>query len=194
MKLILSGLVSSLCAVCVACSNGEAPTEASSAMGGAASGPAPGGSSSGGEPNGGGSAVILDAPDSAAELVPFLEAKQYAAWAAEPDYHLSAGPHGDGVRVFYSDKAAAALSAKQASFPAGAAVVKELTSQGFLYGWAVWVKVQEDSDDGRGFYWYELIKPDIVYGDERGSNDCVGCHTTDHDFLLSSGEFEPRTN
>jgi hypothetical protein len=120
----------------------------------------------------------------------FLEAESYAGWNAEPDYHVSAGPHGDGVRVFYSPRAAAALEAQAETFPSGAAAVKELTSDSVLYGWAVWVKVQDDSDAGNGFYWYELIKPSTVYGDALGSTDCVYCHELGSDFLLSSGEFE----
>jgi hypothetical protein len=54
----------------------------------------------------------------------------------------------------------------------------------------VCVKVQDDSADGNGFYWYELIKPSTVYGDALGSGDCVYCHAPGKDFLLSSGEYQ----
>ena len=94
------------------------------------------------------------------------------------------------MRVFYSARAAAALDAGAARFPAGAAAIKELTSEGYLYGWAVWVKVQDDSAAGSGFCWYELIEPGTVYGDALGSSDCVDCHAPGKDFLLSSGEHQ----
>ena len=135
----------------------------------------------------------LDAPTNAAAYLEFLENGRYKSWPAEPDYHDSSGPHGGGVRVFYSPKAAQALNSGRASFPAGAATVKELTSEGFLYGWAVWTKVQSASDGGKGFYWYEIIRgdgDDQVYGDGLGHSDCVDCHATGHDFLLSDRPFE----
>lgn len=136
----------------------------------------------------------LDAPAEASALRPFLESKSYSKWAAEADYHPSSGPHGEAVKVFYSAKAAAALTAGSATFPQGAAVIKELTSGGSLYGWAVWVKVDADSAGGNGLYWYELIQGDAgdkVYGDARGSSDCVGCHAPGRDYLLSDGKFVP---
>lgn len=135
----------------------------------------------------------LDAPAEAEALVAFLDAMEYADWAAEADYHDSSGPHGPGVRVFYSPKAAAALESGATVFPAGAATVKELTSEGLLYGWGVWVKVQDETDAGNGFYWYELIRGedgDQVFGDALGSPDCVGCHSAGTDYLLSDGSFE----
>jgi len=142
----------------------------------------------------GGAAAAFDAPDEAQALVAFLEAKHYAGWVKEAEHHLSAGPHGDGVRVYYSPKAAAALKSGAATFPAGAASVKELTSGGSLYGYSVWVKVQDATDSGNGFFWYELIHHgggnDTVYGNARGSSDCVGCHSAGKDYSLSTLPFE----
>ena len=137
--------------------------------------------------------VELDAPAEEEALVAFLDAMGYADWAAEPDYHDSSGPHGPGVRTFYSPKAVQALESGAEAFPAGAATVKELTSEGFLYGWGVWVKAQDDSDGGNGIYWYELIRGedgDQVYGNAFGSNECIGCHSGGFDFLLSDGTYE----
>ncbi len=136
----------------------------------------------------------LDAPSNAAELVAFLDAKKYSGWAKEAMYHQSSGPHGDGVRVFYSPKAAAALKSGATTFPAGAAVVKELSSGGSLYGHAFWVKVQDATDSGKGFYWYEVIHQgagkDSIYGNALGSDDCVGCHSAGKDYDLSTMPFE----
>jgi len=68
----------------------------------------------------------LDAPDEATALVAFVEAKQYANWAREAEFHPTSGPHGESVRVYYSPKAAQALASGAATFPIGAASVKEL--------------------------------------------------------------------
>jgi hypothetical protein len=142
----------------------------------------------------GGAVAALEAPDEAQALVAFLEAKQYAEWPKEAEYHLSAGPHGESVRTYYSPKAAAALNDGAPTFPAGAASVKELTSGGSLYGYSVWVKVQDATDGGNGFFWYELIHrgggKDTVYGNARGSSDCVGCHSAGKDYSLSTLPFE----
>jgi len=138
--------------------------------------------------------ALLDAPDSEQPLVEFLNAKEYAGWAKEAEYHPSTGPHGGAVRVYYSPKAAEALTAGAEAFPAGAAAVKELSSGGSLYGWSVWVKVQDSTDNGNGFFWYELIHHgggnDSINGNARGSSDCVGCHRAGKDYDRSTLPFE----
>jgi hypothetical protein len=127
-------------------------------------------------------------------LLAFLDAKTYAGWAKEAEFHASTGPHGDAVRTYYSPKAALALKSGATTFPAGAATVKELTSGGSLYGHAVWVKVQDATDAGNGFFWYEVINQGggkkSVYGNALGSGDCVGCHSAGKDYDLSTLPFE----
>jgi len=136
----------------------------------------------------------LDAPDEDQALSSFLEGKGYAGWAKESESHRSQGPHGEGVQVFYGPKAAQALRSGAATFPAGAASVKELTSSGVLYGYSVWVKVQDATDGGNGFFWYELIHHagggDTVSGNARGSRECVGCHRAGKDYSRSTLPFE----
>jgi hypothetical protein len=185
-----------------ACSDESGPREAmtnaplaGAAGAGAASVAGGGGSSSGAGGVGGvAGSSVLDAPDSEEPLVVFLQAKQYATWAKEGDYHKSTGPHGDAVRVYYSPKAAAAVKTGAATLPTGAAVVKELTSGGSLYGYAVWVKVQDASEQGNGFFWYERINQGggavNIYGNARGSSDCVGCHAAGKDYNLSTLAFD----
>lgn len=148
----------------------------------------------GSENGGNGESPVLDAPEVEPALLAFLDAKQYSNWAKEADYHPSAGPHGDAVRVFYSPKAARALAGGAETFPAGAAAVKELSSEGSLIGWSVWVKVQDATDAGNGFYWYEVVRrsdgKESVYGNARGSRDCVPCHAGGKDYDLSTLPFE----
>ncbi len=61
--------------------------------------------------------------------------------------------------------------------------VKELTSGGSLYGWAVYVRGTAQPG-AASYYFYELIKPDKVYGDDYASSECTGRHG-DSSLLLS---------
>lgn len=143
-----------------------------SGTGGTLSG-AGGANNSGGSPGSGGDAqVALDAPDEATALLAFLEAKSYSSWKQEPEYHNPSGPHGDGVKVFYSPKAESSLTGGPLSL--GGAIVKELTSGGSLYGWGVYVQ-GKDLPGTEGIYFYELIKPSTVYGDAYDTSECTGC-------------------
>lgn len=130
-------------------------------------------------------APTADAPATIAGLQALFNARSYAGWRAEPDFHPSRGPHGGEVRVFYGPLAAASLDEGQAAFPAGAATVKEERSSGQLMGWSAWVKASPDSAGGRGFFWYEILGSQ-TYGGDLGSGLCTGCHSSGHDFLLSS--------
>lgn len=170
-------------------------------MSGNAGEPAAGASTTG-EPASGGAGgasesptLTLDAPDNEQELRAFLDAKQYANWAREADYHASTGPHGTGVRVYYGPKAAEAISAGATTLPAGAAAIKELMSGGSVYGHSVWVKVQDATDAGKGLFWYEIIAQGggefTIYGNSLGARDCVGCHQTGKDCNLSTLPFVP---
>ena len=152
------------------------------ASSGGVSGTAAGGSPASSAAGSGGDLSELDAPDESQALLSFLEAKQYAGWAKEGESHPSEGPHGDGVRVYYSPKAAQALRSGAATFPAGAASVKELTRSGALYGYSVWVKVQDASDGGpvaRRWGDDEVAVP--VSLDGSGVGDLVRVHLRGHD-------------
>ncbi len=51
------------------------------------------------------------------------------------------------------------MKAGNDSHPEGAAAVKEIYENAKLKGWAVSVKTQADSDNGKGWYWYEVVSP-----------------------------------
>ncbi|HVY32326.1 MAG TPA: hypothetical protein VHB79_37575 [Polyangiaceae bacterium] len=203
MRNSLLGLACIVAVSSLACSGsgddgarGAGGTAGSASVGGGGAGTASvGGGTAGTAPvGGGGGAMALDAPDNEQDLLAFIAAKQYMGWAKEADYHKSAGPHGDHVKVFYSPRAAAALSANAATFPAGAAAIKELSSGFSVYGYSFWVKVQDATDNGNGFFWYEIIHQgggnDSIYGNARGSGDCVGCHSAGKDYDLSTEPFQ----
>ncbi|MFZ5892965.1 MAG: hypothetical protein ACOY0T_18030 [Myxococcota bacterium] len=133
----------------------------------------------------------LDAPSSPEALRAFLESGAYKSWPAESAAHPSAGPHAGPIRVFYSPKAALALNAGASSFPAGAATVKEQGSPPSLT-WSVWVKLNDESNGGKAFYWYELLGSGTSERQIQGLGiaGCVACHSAGHDFLLSDLPFE----
>ena len=122
-------------------------------------------------------------PTEPAALLAWLQAGNYLEWAAESAPHPSAGPHGGRVRTFLNPAIFASLSAGDAQHPTGAAAVKELYFNGeTVRGWAVMVKLQADSDLGRGWYWYESFgSGDPLAG--VGLGVCTGCHSAGRDFV-----------
>jgi len=145
--------------------------------------------------------VPADAADSA-ETIPadadhlfaYLQAGKYKAFAAqESDRHPSAGPHtkvGNDVRVFMNAALAQSLESAAEQHPAGAGVVKEMFNQeGKVRGWAVAIKTQADSQDGEGWYWYEVKSTTDNSRPVAAANGvklCTGCHVLGQDFVLSA--------
>jgi hypothetical protein len=126
-------------------------------------------------------------PTSSAELFAWLQAGRYRGFAAESGVHPSAGPHGGSVRTFVNEALAASLAAGNASHPAGAAAVKELyaSDRSTLTGWAVEVKLDDDSAGGAGWYWYEVFSTTDgsrpIEG--AGNSACTGCHAQGRDYV-----------
>lgn len=101
----------------------------------------------------------------------------------------SSGPHGF-QRTFMNTLLAESLEAGEAEHPAGAAAIKALYGQDrtTLTGWAVQVKVQEDSDAGQGWYWYEILDLRDGAAPVADGNDeplCINCHISGADFIRS---------
>jgi hypothetical protein len=119
------------------------------------------------------------APTEPAALQAWLVAGHYKAWPHESKRHESTGPHPEEVLTFVSPALHATLSSGGPHAP-GAAAVKELYKQGAHTGWAVSVKVEADSNEGRGWYWYEVFstQSDAKPGYEGlGKELCRDCHT-----------------
>ena len=92
-------------------------------------------------------------PADAAELLDWLRAGRYLEWQAESEMHPSEGPHFGDVRVFVNYTLFSSLDRASTAQPAGSAAVKELYgSSGEVQGWSVSIKVQENSEDGTGWY------------------------------------------
>lgn len=73
----------------------------------------------------------------------------------------------------------------------GAAAVKEMfNGDGSLEGWAFMVKIHAASDEGRGWFWYEVTgqaTAPIVVASGNGVEGCVSCHSFGGKDLLLSG-------
>jgi hypothetical protein len=116
-------------------------------------------------------------------LLLWLQAGSYGAWAAESAPHQSTGPHGGRVRTFLNPALFDSLTAGQAQHPAGAVAVKELyLNSQRVRGWAVMVKLADDSDGGRNWYWYEYFGSGEPFSG-NGLGICTGCHSTGRDYV-----------
>lgn len=132
-------------------------------------------------------------PITAEAIFEYLQSGAYKSFAArESAPHPSAGPHtkyGAPVRVYLDPTMARSMRAGNAAHPVGAGIVKEMyTDDHELMGWAVSVKTHADSDDGNGWFWYEVTSTiDGTYPVAIGNGHamCVGCHSTGNDFVLS---------
>ena len=142
------------------------------------------------------SAVKSPVPIDEAKLFKYLQKGEYKKFATkETKKHPTAGPHleaGDLVRVYFSDAVAKSLKGDYDTHPKGSALIKELFSKDGkkLVGWAVSVKTDEKSDNGKGWFWVEytsttdMSKKPVSAG--NGVGLCVGCHLPGKDFVLSS--------
>lgn len=122
-------------------------------------------------------------PTEPVALLAWLQAGHYSGWAVESAPHQSAGPHGGRVRTFINPELFASLAAGQAQHPAGAVAVKELyLNSQRVRGWAVMVKLADDSDGGRNWYWYEYFGSGDPFSG-TGLGVCTGCHSTGRDYV-----------
>lgn len=118
----------------------------------------------------------------------WLQKKEYQAWpkeSASRAFTPGAGGHSGTVRAYLNPKLDASMKAGSAEHPIGAAAVKEFLQGDTLTGWASYVKTQDKSDGGKGWYWYEVfdVKPGANSIGGQGSSTCTGCHSTGKDFV-----------
>ena len=126
-------------------------------------------------------------PASKDALFAFLQSGEYKSWAHESEVHKSRGPHFD-VQTYINPALENSLMAQNKSHPKGAASIKEMYKEGSPTGWAVSVKTQANSDNGKGWYWYEVLSTtdgDKVVAEGNGVGLCVGCHFPGKDFIVT---------
>ena len=140
-------------------------------------------------------------PEGAVNGIP-LDKEALFAWLKSGDYrnfknqesktHPSEGPHTAidlPVKVYMNDMIAASLTAGNAEHPEGSGIVKEMYSDaGELGGWAVMVKTQAATDNGKGWFWYEVTsatESNDVAAKGNGVVGCAKCHSYGDDMVLS---------
>lgn len=127
-------------------------------------------------------------PTSREELFKYLQSGAYKSFSHESKPHPSQGPHGT-VLTYLNPTLDGSLKANNAAHPVGAAAVKELHGgNNQLTGWSVSVKTQEESDEGNGWYWYEVFstKDGSRATAGQGVVICTGCHSSGRDFVRIS--------
>ncbi len=120
-------------------------------------------------------------------------AANYKTWAVEPAIHASRDPSPHGFNRIFSNQLIADNVTATTPWPKGAAAVKELYASATAttpIGFAVYLKLADDSAGGSNWYWYERVPLDSeaphdangVVADGNGTGGpakaiCVGCHT-----------------
>jgi hypothetical protein len=128
-------------------------------------------------------------------LFEYLKKGEYKKFKARAKgTHSGRGPHtelGLPVRVFYNNILASSLKAGNAVHPAGSTAIKEMfTAEGELQGWAVNTKTSDDTDEGRGWFWYEVTSgsdPNAIAAAGNGVTGCFGCHSNGGSDMVLSG-------
>jgi hypothetical protein len=144
-------------------------------------------------------------PQGAAALKSWLANGSYKTWHCEPQKHAARAPSPHDYNRICSNSAISDNDEDE-PYPKGAAAVKELWGHdgAKVIGYAVYIKVQEDSAEGAGWYFYEEnpeLKADGPVADDLGnagmaSTLCVGCHSaagkdaahSGHDFVYTQVE------
>jgi len=139
--------------------------------------------------------LTLDIPLSKEHLFAYLESGKYkeAFTNKEKEAHPSLGPHtqlGLPVRVFMNDIIAESLKNGNEEHPLGSVIVKEMfTKDNVIAGWAVMAKTQDTSDEGNGWFWYEVTDAKDatkIAAIGNGVEGCISCHSIGRDMVRTS--------
>lgn len=133
-------------------------------------------------------------PTKKKKLLKWLKAGNYLeTYTAEPEIHVSTGPHGGNVRTYYNPILVDDLNEGKTKLSRCATMIKELYFSGEeeVIGYAVMIKVKKKSrKKGKGWLFYETFdgtNEDASYG--KGISECADCHRDGVDYLLS--DFRP---
>lgn len=133
-------------------------------------------------------------PTDPAALFEFLKSGAYRDWTHEAMPHESQSKiHAQRVQVYANPVLAAGFST-DGEHPRCGTLIKEFRGQNsdVVTGWAVSVKLQETSDKGQGWYWFETF--DAQTGRPAtsgvGARICTGCHGAARDYVLSPWPFQ----
>ncbi|MEZ4360262.1 MAG: cytochrome P460 family protein [Kofleriaceae bacterium] len=123
-------------------------------------------------------------PTKGSDVEAWIADGMYKAWKAETAVHAARSPSPHGFNRIFVNDLVAANAAGTAVWPKGSATVKELYDSETAttpIGYAVSLKLADDTAAGANWYWYERIGSDVV-ADGNGDKGaplsiCVGCHT-----------------
>lgn len=127
-------------------------------------------------------------PTSGDDVETWLAAGLYKSWTAETAVHAARSPSPHGANRIFVNGAMAAAAAGTGNWPKGSASVKELYASAAdptPIGYAVSLKLDDDSGAGANWYWYERFAGNggslQVVADGTGDagaakSICVGCH------------------
>jgi hypothetical protein len=131
-------------------------------------------------------------PMGASALEAWLGTGQYKKWHCESKIHASRSPSPHNFNRICSNDLVADDARGTDDWPKGAAAVKELYASADAekpVGFAVYLKTDDDSAEGKNWYWYERVPLDAdapkdakgVVADGMGDSGpaktiCVGCH------------------
>ena len=90
-------------------------------------------------------------------------AANYRTWAHEVDVHEARSPSPHGFNRVFSNRLIAGSIDGTDAWPRGAAAVKEIYAgrdDAEPIGYAVYLKLDDDSDGGASWYWYERLTTD----------------------------------
>jgi len=138
--------------------------------------------------------LTLDIPLDKETLFTYLKEGKYKSFSnKEKEMHASLGPHqklGLPVRVFMNDLIAESLENGNDEHPLGSIIVKEMfTEDKSPYGWAVMVKTQDKSDNGNGWFWYEVTDDNDaskIAAIGNGVEGCYSCHAIGEDMVRTA--------
>ncbi len=133
----------------------------------------------------------IEVPTSATALLEYLKQGSYQSWRRESAPHQTQGPHKSGALVFVNDILLTSLEANNANHPKGSIAIKELYEPDLQTkaGWAVMVKTEDASLNGKGWYWFEVFssaRGDQFIADGNGVALCTGCHQPGKDYFLTT--------
>lgn len=138
--------------------------------------------------------LTLEIPLGKEQLFAYLQSGKYRSFTnKEKEAHPSLGPHqklGLPVRVFINDIIAKSLADGNDEHPLGSVIVKEMfNSDNTPAGWAVMAKTSDKSDNGNGWFWYEVTDSsdsEKIAAIGNGVVGCTSCHTIGKDMVRTA--------
>lgn len=129
-------------------------------------------------------ASSLGLPNTADDVEALIAAGDYLDWVCEAVPRPMRGPSPHGAVRVCSNRVLSTYVQEPDDWLRGSAAVKELYASAddtVPTGYSYYVKVDDESADGAGWYWYERgpagVTADGRGGASDGSAGCVACHS-----------------